>query len=179
MIDSGNDYNEISDDSIQYYPKKPLIDNTLDDITISTNQLNIKSTSNRHDIWTNSNLTYTTSNIWKKIPKESKEKCRSHHIDGVEIRLLDDSHFLRGEYGLFATKRFSRFDIIGEYTGKIVDCKTGGHYVAALENKDTTESLGIDAQIHGNEMRFINSYMNIEFQPNVAMRTVYIDTYPH
>ena len=28
-------------------------------------------------------------------------------------------------------------------------------------------------------MRFINSYLNIDFGPNVAMKTVYIDTFPH
>ena len=28
-------------------------------------------------------------------------------------------------------------------------------------------------------MRFINSYINVDFSPNVTMRTVYMNTYPH
>ena len=28
-------------------------------------------------------------------------------------------------------------------------------------------------------MRFINSYIGIDFSPNVTMRTVYMNTYPH
>ena len=28
-------------------------------------------------------------------------------------------------------------------------------------------------------MRYINSYINIDFEPNVTMRTVYMNTYPH
>ena len=54
-----------------------------------------------------------------------------------------------------------------------------GHYVAALEDKATSDSLGLDAEHCGNELRFINSYLNISFYPNVTMRTVYINTFPH
>lgn len=67
---------------------------------------------------------------------------------------------------------------IGEYTGKIVDSDVSGHYVAALEDKGNDESLGIDAQTHGSELRFINSYLNVAFKPNVTMRTAYVNTYP-
>ena len=49
----------------------------------------------------------------------------------------------------------------------------------ALEDKTTLDSLGLDAQDCGNELRFINSYLNVDFGPNVTMRTVYINTYPH
>ena len=49
----------------------------------------------------------------------------------------------------------------------------------ALEDKTTLDSLGLDAKNCGNELRFINSYLNVDFGPNVTMRTVYINTYPH
>ena len=41
------------------------------------------------------------------------------------------------------------------------------------------KSLGINAEDCGNEMRYINSYLNIAFSANVTMRTAYINTYPH
>lgn len=63
--------------------------------------------------------------------------------------------------------------------GKIVGDTINGHYVAALEDKGHDDSLGIDAESCGNEMRFINSYIGIAFFPNVTMRTAYINTYPH
>lgn len=92
---------------------------------------------------------------------------------------LGKDHFLCGEKGVFATEKFDRFDIVGEYTGKVVDDTVNGHYVAALEDKTLNESLGIDAENCGNEMRYINSYLNIDFEANVSMRTVYMNTYPH
>jgi hypothetical protein len=99
----------------------------------------------------------------------------------VEVRDLPKGHFLHGigQQGLFATTKFWQFDILGEYVGKIVGDDVNGHYVAALEDKTHSESLGIDAETMGNEMRFINSYLNIAFYPNVTMRTSYIATYPH
>lgn len=68
---------------------------------------------------------------------------------------------------------------MGEYTGRVVDDSINGHYVAALEDKTLNESLGINAEHCGNEMRYINSYLNIDFEANVSMRTVYMNTYPH
>ena len=46
------------------------------------------------------------------------------------------------------------------------------------EDKAHEDSLGLDAQDCGNEMRFINSYLNVDFAPNVTMRTAYMNTYP-
>jgi hypothetical protein len=61
----------------------------------------------------------------------------------------------------------------------VVDSSVNGHYVACLEDKAHSDSLGVDAQDCGNEIRFINSYLNVAFKANVTMRTVYINTYPH
>lgn len=135
----------------------------------------------KHDvkeIFTAAKLKYTSSNLWHSISKEQKEGCRRFQVKGVEVRKLGKDHPLCGEYGLFASRKYSRFDIVGEYTGKIVGNKVGGHYVAALEDKEYDESLGIDALTMGNEMRFINSYLGVSFQANVIMKTVYVDTYP-
>lgn len=51
--------------------------------------------------------------------------------------------------------------------------------MASLEDKAHSDSLGIDAQQMGNEMRFINSHLNIAFGPNVTLRTAYIGGLPH
>ncbi len=48
-----------------------------------------------------------------------------------------------------------------------------------MEDKIHSESLGLDAEFCGNECRFINSYINVGFLPNVVMKTVYLNTYPH
>jgi hypothetical protein len=125
------------------------------------------------------NLKYIHSNQWNSISKQDTMNARRFQVKGVEVRKLPKNHFLAGEYGLFATRRFEKYDILGEYTGKIVDHHAFGHYVAALEDKSHEESLGIDAQRIGNEMRFINSYLQIAFSANVTMHTAYINTYPH
>ncbi len=97
---------------------------------------------------------------------------------GVEIRKLPEGHALAGQHGLFATKDFSRCDIIGEYTGIVVGSSASGPYVACLEEKPMDECLGLDAATAGNEARFINSYLNIEFGPNVGMRRVHVSGLP-
>lgn len=129
---------------------------------------------------TTGKLKYLQTNIWdKRIDHASREGCRRYSPSGVEVRDLPPGHFLAGQQGLFATRKFLRYDIIGEYTGKIVPSTVGGHYVALLEDKEYNDSMGVDAQDCGNEMRFINSFVNIAPRPNVKMRTAYIGTYPH
>ena len=130
-------------------------------------------------IWQTGKVNYITTNIWTGIPKHAKESCKRRVYKGVEGRLLTSDHPLCGEYGLFATKHFSRFDVIGEYIGKVVSSDKTGHYVAALEDAEHDKSLGLDAEFCGNEMRFINSYLGIANRCNVVMKTVYIDTLPH
>lgn len=139
-------------------------------------------TDQKHEKWANGTLKYTLCNRWAaNIDKNVKESCRRHHIYGVVVKSLPPNHQLHGEEGLFTVKKFEKYDIIGEYTGKIVGPEvTCGHYLATLEDKaDQESSLGLDAGETGNEMRFINSYMGIDFSPNVTMRTAYMNTYPH
>ena len=70
---------------------------------------------------------------------------------------------------MFATKNFDEYDIIGQYTGKLVTLDKGGQYVSRSEN------CGIDTIDVGNELRFINDYRNISSTENVVLRTTYID----
>ena len=86
-----------------------------------------------HPIWSTGDVKYTSNNFWSpRICKEKKEKCRRQIVVGVEVRDLPKSHFLFGEQGLFALEKFGQFDIVGEYTGRVVDDDISGHYVAAL-----------------------------------------------
>lgn len=115
--------------------------------------------------WPNDLLYVSTMNYKKiDIPKKSS-------IDGVRIVVLGENHFLHGQYGLIATKNFSKFNILGEYTGKIN--KTGNKFSAFL-----TEIYNVDASTSGNEMRFINDYRNIADRPNVCLEVCYIDKKP-
>ena len=43
---------------------------------------------------------------------------------------LGPDHVLCGERGVFATEKFDICDVIGEYTGRVVDDTVNGHYVA-------------------------------------------------
>jgi hypothetical protein len=140
-------------------------------------QVNVRKNPKPHPIW--ESFPYMQGVSWAKcgINKNKKQACRRTYIHGVEIRLLGEGHILSGQYGLFASKKFNQFEIIGEYVGNIVDDNVSGEYVAALELKDW--SLGVDAGKAGNEIRFINCYMGIKEGPNVMMQRVYIDTYPH
>lgn len=135
-----------------------------------------------HPVWTSGKLKYITTNVWSPtISKSVKEATRRFRMSGVEVRDVPPGHFLfgTGQQGLYAIAKFFKYDVLGEYVGKIVGNEVSGHYVAALEDKPHADSLGIDAASHGNEARFINSYLNVNFGPNVTMRTVYINTYPH
>jgi len=38
----------------------------------------------------------------------------------IKVRDLPESHFLKGEQGLFAIKKFEQYDVLGEYTGRVV-----------------------------------------------------------
>lgn len=174
---------------MSWYPCPPhetLPDGSLLAQKVSSDQLEqdraIETSPEPHPVWSSGHLKYIHHNIWSpKISQSVKEGTRRYRIHGVEVRDVPPGHFLfgTGQQGLFAVTKFSKYDVLGEYAGKIVGNDVSGHYVAALEDKAHADSLGIDAETHGNEMRFINSYLNINFGPNVTMRTVYINTYPH
>lgn len=92
-------------------------------------------------------------NYHKNFPKKS-------FIKKVLIQKIEDkNHILYGEYGLYATEKINKFDVLGEYTGLITEF--GGRYVASFTGIDKLGIFGIDAEKAGNEMRFINDYHNI------------------
>ena len=115
---------------------------------------------------------YFISNDWSNIWGYKKRKT----TEGVEVRVLPKGHILAGQKGLFATKVFSQYDIIGEYTGIIreySETTQNNRYLFTL-----IDDLVIDAKDHGNELRFVNSHINISSEPNLQPSTCYIDGYP-
>ena len=100
-------------------------------------------------------LKYAEALWWSSnIKKEKKEACRRRFVKGIEVRGmlytlhsplylsilivmllciridLGPDHVLCGERGVFATEKFDICDVIGEYTGRVVDDTVNGHYVA-------------------------------------------------
>ena len=166
---------------VSWYPAPPKEEIPLENVQNAMEKVKFENENvvEFDQVWKETGVKYTVSNKWQGIDKKKMESAKRERVHGVEVRKLPKGHPLAGEFGLFAAKRFSRFDIVGEYTGKIVGDQIGGHYVAVLEDKDYNDSLGIDAEKTGNEMRFINSYLNVDFEANVVMKTVYINTFPH
>jgi hypothetical protein len=123
---------------------------------------------------------HTASNIWPKnrVGKQLRKKASRSYIHGVEIRTLPESHFLPGEKGLFAMTPFHQFDIVGEYTGQVLEPCKGGEYAAYLEDSDNCLALGVCAQTFGNEIRTINHFANIADAPNVIMKICYVEELP-
>ena len=114
-----------------------------------------------------SELKYVNSMTYNKkiLPKKDI-------IHGVKIIKLDDNHLLSGEYGLFASKNWQKYNIIGEYTGEVIIID-GGKYCAYL-----TDKYCVDASSCGNELRYINDYRNIKNKPNTKLQVVYLDKKP-
>ena len=88
-------------------------------------------------------------------------------LEGIEVKIIrDDTHVLNGEFGVYATKEWKPYEIIGCYCGTLVK-NIGGKYAAHAYTSKTGDNWLIDASIEGNETRFINDYRNIEDKPNV------------
>jgi len=123
-------------------------------------------------------ITYIDKCIWNGI--KSKQFKRKH-ISGVKIiKITKKTHILKGEYGLFATKIWKTFDIIGQYTGQIVTPDIEGIYVANMFNDTYKDDLrySVNAEIMGNETRYINDYRGIKDKPNCKFIKTYIEGLP-
>ena len=84
-------------------------------------------------------------------------KNNSGILDGIELKLINNTeHILNGQYGIFATRNFNVFDIIGVYTGSVIKSEYSDRYTARIN-----DNLSISANKCGNETRFINDYRNI------------------
>eukprot|EP01038_Epipyxis_sp_PR26KG_P006807 gene6807-9322_t len=113
-----------------WYPQKPIIEDMKDNIISNKqeddNNANIIDKSEELidnstiSVWEELKVKYTSQNKWQSIPKDQLENSKRYKVHGVEVRKLPSNHFLSGQYGLFATKKFFKFDIVGEYTGKVV-----------------------------------------------------------
>ena len=111
------------------------------------------------------NIQYSNDLVFTNIyPKKT-------NLIGVEIReITNENHKLFGEYGLFAKRRWKKFEIIGDYTGEVCNSNNEGDYVANLyHDLPSNESIGIDSINYGNETRFINDYRGINDIPNTKI----------
>ena len=118
--------------------------------------------------------TYLISNDWCYVKKPKY----NNSIDGVIVKTLPNTHYLAGEKGAFATKHFKKFDVIGEYTGiikNVEDISENNLYLFYLDNKN---DLVIDGEKYSNELKYVNSYLNITKKPNVIYANVIIDGLP-
>lgn len=125
---------------------------------------------------------YISSNVWpaKRLGKQMRHRASRSSMHGVEIRTLQEPHFLAGETGLFAVNPFAQFDIIGEYCGEITPngMGLGGIYSAHLDDETGLDALGCNGETKGNESRAINHYENIAEKANVIMKRAYIEGLP-
>lgn len=104
-------------------------------------------------------------------------RYEKYKIDGVEVQKIKDcNHPAYGQSGLFATRNWNSFDVIGEYTGEVIDYYTHSDYVISF--MDISSSICLNAENMGNECRFINHYGGIACAPNCKYSMTYINYKP-
>jgi len=92
-------------------------------------------------------------------------------LSKIEIRYLPEGHRAyvnQASRGVFCKKAITNGEIIGEYAGLLVS-----------ENKSKTSrfllkhsaDFSVDAEMYGNETRFINDYRGVTKEPNVIYIT--------
>jgi hypothetical protein len=118
---------------------------------------------------------YLETNDWSSISNKHEYE-RKGSVKGIEVRVLQPPHILAGEKGVYATKEFTQYDCIGEYTGVVKtddDLPDNGIYSFHLK-----KDVSIDATESGNELRYINSYLNIAKEPNIICSITHINKKP-
>jgi hypothetical protein len=116
--------------------------------------------------------TYLHSNDWSSVLYTPPANL----IDGIEVRTLPPSHLLAGQKGVFATKELKNYDVIGEYTGVIrnfKDINADNLYIFSL-----VDDIVIDGNHRSNELKYVNSYLNIATTPNLRATHCTLDRYP-
>ncbi len=109
--------------------------------------------------------------------KNILKKYYTTKIEGTEVKLINDkTHPVYNNYGLFSTKEWSPFDIIGEYTGEIIDYYKHSEYLVSFQN--ISISICVDGENNGNECRYINHYQNIKEKPNCKYVSTFINLKP-
>ncbi|KAI0728581.1 hypothetical protein C8Q72DRAFT_833363 [Fomitopsis betulina] len=82
-------------------------------------------------------------------------------------RITEQSHPAHGQFGLFAAKKIQPRSHIVDYAGEVhCDDRLGSDYDLSLYRDASGLSVGIDAQLMGNEARFVNDYRGIKSKPN-------------
>jgi len=116
------------------------------------------------------------SNVKYKNTVDRKKAVLSFGcLEGVQtIKIKDDNHILKGQYGVFATRDWGKYEIIGCYCGEIKS-NNGGKYVANLYTSRSGNEWTIDSEKEGNETRFINDYRNISKEKNVSFEKTIIN----
>lgn len=124
-------------------------------------------------------------------PSLIKNLCLlSQRMRGVAIREVDQAHPCFGtgfSRGLFATAAFEPGALLGRYAGQLrtatahSECpRASGLFAISLDTSRALPTvlpavcrprLELDAELVGNEGRFINDYRNICAEPNVQFRT--------
>lgn len=130
----------------------------------------------KNDINDNNKEKYLSDNNWYLI--DNKENYTNHNnIKEIEVRDLPSSHLLSGQKGVFATQKINKYDIIGEYTG-IIKKNDNIDSFNNLYIFNLVDDISIDPEEHGNEIKYVNSYLNIADKPNVSPKLCYIGGYP-
>ena len=110
-------------------------------------------------------------------PKNILQNFMKSKIDGVQVKKINDIlHPVFGKYGLFATKKWYPYEILGEYRGEIKNYFSNSQYQLSFDK--ISMSLIIDAKTYGNECRYINDYHNISKFPNCQFQFCYIESKP-
>ena len=121
------------------------------------------------------NDTYLDTNNWLMILNKGKYEKKGS-INGIEVRVLEPPHILAGQKGVFATKKFKKCDVIGEYTGivkKDQDVNINNLYLFYL-----VDDLIVDGEVYSNELKYVNSHLNINNKPNLQSSVCYINKEP-
>jgi hypothetical protein len=124
---------------------------------------------------------YIYKNNWSKILFENKNKIKEFKENiKIIVKDLSESHILHGQKGVFAINDIQVGDIIGEYVGIIEDIKNykknNGSKKYCIQLFD---NYIINANDYGNEIRYINSYLNISDKPNCKFSLFHNNNLPH
>jgi len=93
---------------------------------------------------------------------------RCERLPGIEVRnIVDTTHPCFDQKGVFSTKDWEQYEIIGEYVGEVkqLPCIIS-NYTATLKQN---AGLIIDAGEHGNETKYINHFKGIGDRDNVKL----------
>ena len=93
----------------------------------------------------------------------------------IKKKINIKEHPVYGKYGLFSTRKWEKFDILGEYFGEFCNYRESEYIVGV--NLENYRGLCIDSQNIECPMKYINHYQNIG-SPNCKYVSVLIDNKP-